>query len=1762
MTTTAAEVVALTDKTVNDFAGPLLKYYRNVAFADMVVPAPVPPPPAPLIGISLFKEVPDPNPDPNGPQPAPPIRQDAGGIIVDGTPLVIAFKTNGTISQPPGVTINGVSYATQQDAPAKPTDPNKLDFELSQHFTSNGPGIYKIVVTGLTAFAQSITVSKTFLVVGAGGDNNAIRVGEPPQVINTIPVAGAQGVPVNTFIQIQFSEPVVNVPGNVTLVPDDGSTPPDLNFTGINYKTGLPIANLGNTDAVSSVTIQPVEGLKYGMHYTLNLTSAIQDLDNIQDPTKPALGLKQPDSPIGFTTFGPQALGGTSNFSSTRPVVLGNRVYVAVQNGTLAFIQAYDLSDPANPVQVDIGTGAFIGRAQDAAGEENAPVIGGGDLLAVGAGVGGFDFGLPSNLWLYNVSGAQIQRVGAVSVTGSTVNEGQILRVALKGNFAYTGTFPLGIQVVDLQQAISDYNDVFANDPTEFGQQITTDGEGFARDAVVNTIPIKDANGRNFMVFGLKGGDFVVPGSDPANPTLQTLVVATGTVPGAIPNSISLVVADPTNPGPPSYAGPLTLGNASVDSGNALDLGQLTDSILDANGNPVQIPVAVVVGRGTASPDPANPGQVSAGGVLGVVDLTNPSLPQLIGIVKLDTFPTDIVLKGATALIGTGENRVLLVNLNDPRHPINAGSFSAAAFGDRLALTSDGILVGSSLNGSLGGVHTALTSPAFVILSVSPAVINVDSLGNTIDPINVDYLFLGDLSTIASASVELLENNQTKLTLPLTDLSPGRHTATFAPGIPVKLPPQTVEVSVIRPDGTRTSSFMTSTAPDPPSSATTTTATLQTPAKILLARSSPPPMRESRKETADDRAPEFAGIDPASPVSPMQDSAPLPPELISAILDLSPDNLAVGDITSFVTLGFSNIDPTQPVFALDTQDNWSPINLTVQPDDTVGFTLPGNLAGSAGLLYVSPSQDVFSGAALTVRDVSLPSIGTSSSIIAGSLNSPSFDSDNLLLEVNGQNFANGMKIVIGKDNIPITVLTTVFVSNSVLQANLPNWALRRTESMFAAVLSVDGSTLSNALLFSRTVGADEDGQETAVEGPPPDPSTAFRNGDVEILGSTKLLSSPLASRVSGFELEGVGLTEGASVQFHTTRAGVDQVVTTSLSAVMDASPFVPSGAFALPNSPATLAPTALPNLAQTQPQPSGPCTVIQQAIANLAKAKQGRANLTGPAATPVGHSVQAKAQDKNGAVVAQSAPKTVTGADPLEIPFGGRVKIVVYKDGKNNNYILTDSEKSSIANSSSLMAQSDVVPSIEITDGGALLFHIEQENKVLYFRGLHLNKVPGATTERPAANLKIGDKVIRQAKVIQHMLGSNPIYLDDSIAKISDKYGLPPQYLKSQAITESASYTANFKYEPGTIDFGRLSGDGAANATRAPYLHYLFAGQRLMPNHIQTQAKPFTADLAVDANHTVFQLPKPLMRSKGGIGGDVPVSIKAVIETPNGQSVTTTVLTQVYPNTRWTKGTGQIAATSLTGNNTFAIDYDAGQIQLSRSLLANETLKVSNYYPSPVVTAVSPGDLLGGAPDLNDKNVTKETRFAILYYRPGAMLGQFHTDNISCWPNGQYLATTPADKRLEFKFASAPIAPLDPKYRVTTAQYIASSSYGLVQQTLLAWEGPNANLLSARLDPNQQPFFQLLTDNELSLELAGIIDSANLQRVMQDPTEQGNVCQVGTVSNPVSTCTDTKWSLMWTRAFQRYNRSQAAYAASGTQTNAIIDNGNAHYTPR
>ncbi|MGH9687969.1 MAG: hypothetical protein ACRD5K_12850 [Candidatus Acidiferrales bacterium] len=109
------------------------------------------------------------------------------------------------------------------------------------------------------------------------------------------------------------------------------------------------------------------------------------------------------------------------------------------------------------------------------------------------------DVSLPGNVWLYCVPSGpgQLQtqpptRVGGVSLTSSATQAGLPLRITMKDSYLYAFTFLQGLQVVDLNQVVSEYQQA---SPADFGTAMSTAGEGFATDAVINTIPLPLASG-------------------------------------------------------------------------------------------------------------------------------------------------------------------------------------------------------------------------------------------------------------------------------------------------------------------------------------------------------------------------------------------------------------------------------------------------------------------------------------------------------------------------------------------------------------------------------------------------------------------------------------------------------------------------------------------------------------------------------------------------------------------------------------------------------------------------------------------------------------------------------------------------------------------------------------------------------------------------------------------------------------------------------------------------------------------------------------------------------------------------------------------------------------------------------------------------------------------------------------------------------------------------------------------------------------------
>lgn len=719
---TANEVngIQVDDATFDVTAG-LENQYRNIGHINFTFPPTTPPPPPPQVDIRLFTLAADNS------------RIFASNTLTSGTPLVIAFKS---ALQVTGAEIAGAQLTIQPDyldnqkdiQPAldfRAIDPSSGD--VLHNYVTGSPGAYTLNVTAVSPLGgPPVTVSKSFLVVAAGGTNNMVTPAQAPLVIGTIPLQNAKRVPTTIFPEVTFSEPVTNVTGNLSFADAAGNQAP-VSLIGV--RADGSVANpVGSSDAITSLTIRPSTGLKFNTPYTLTLFFAIVDQNT------PPLHL-QPYS-LQFTTLGPQELDSNTNrLSSTRPLIIGQRAYVGEFAGpALSAIDVFSIEDPTTPVDEGLAN-FFEGHVVDIAGLASSPVdrclsevppgaqcprhASGGPLIAMAATTGATDTSIPSNIFLYDVSDPDHPaRVGAVSATTSAVQDGSLLRIVMKDQFVFASTFHKGLQMIDLQQAVNDFQQTPA---TQFGQAVSIDGNGFALDAVVNTIPIPVSvpNGTGGFIaapatmWDLKAGDFATQQPTQGNPSVsvptQTLIVATGRIP--------FVVADPQQGGLSAVLYPMPdstgvglsqqplidlTGQTKLQLGRAVALGSVP--IVQLVGGVVNRPIAVVVGSGTANGSGAS--------LLMVVDMTDPKHPLPQGSVQLEDQSgqpvplNDVILKGSLALVGTQAKKVLLVDVTDPTRPLLAGEIDGT-LGDRLALTDDGILVTSSGNPVFGGVHTA-----------------------------------------------------------------------------------------------------------------------------------------------------------------------------------------------------------------------------------------------------------------------------------------------------------------------------------------------------------------------------------------------------------------------------------------------------------------------------------------------------------------------------------------------------------------------------------------------------------------------------------------------------------------------------------------------------------------------------------------------------------------------------------------------------------------------------------------------------------------------------------------------------------------------------------------------------------------------------------------------------------------------------------------------------------------------------------------------
>jgi RHS repeat-associated protein len=665
------------------YGSPSLAFYRNLATVNLTFPAENAPPPA-RVDIDVLRQ--------DGAA-----WLDTGGLVVAGTPLRIGFSADEDTTVTSAV-LQGQERGVRNAAEAGL--PPGIRWLLDPDFTPSQPGNYTITARALSPFGPPISESRTFRVLAEGGTNNDPNPGEPPAVVSVFPDPDATGVAVNAYPRVIFSEPVKQVPGNVALLevkPDGTEVAVPVRLSGVGPQGPIdPITSA--SEVITSLTVQPLSGLKYATRHVLRLSasaSSIVDLDPVDVGGPRPLAVFE----TAFKTYGPDELESQiTDIRSPNLAVLGNRAYFVQNYFTWGSVRVFDVGNPVSPEEIPQDPLGYVtNRPVDLVGQAEESAVSEGKLILVATST--TNRSVPSNVFLFDTTEDTATRwIGAASLTNSVL-DGYVTRIAVQSPFAFAATSRKGIQVMDLRRA----RDLFAPPGTadhfRMRQALNSDGQGWAQEAVTQTIPVPAPNPGNpslppdpkwVYLTDVKVGDYLVDGVS------TTIAVATGNVPLAVAKAHEgqLLPRIPVRKTQQQGGQPVV---SELLRGDALALGQAAGSR-----------VAVLVGAGSIGG--------TARSVLAVVSLNDPANPQVLSVVEIEGAtgsPVDVLLRDGTALVGT-TNEVVIMSIGDPEAPRQVGIIQGLA--GKLAMSA-GQLYSTARNvlggdmGAANGLHVVNLAP-------------------------------------------------------------------------------------------------------------------------------------------------------------------------------------------------------------------------------------------------------------------------------------------------------------------------------------------------------------------------------------------------------------------------------------------------------------------------------------------------------------------------------------------------------------------------------------------------------------------------------------------------------------------------------------------------------------------------------------------------------------------------------------------------------------------------------------------------------------------------------------------------------------------------------------------------------------------------------------------------------------------------------------------------------------------------------------------
>ncbi len=653
----------------------------NVARVNLLLPAEAPAPPPPQVRVRLFTLE-------DGQR-----REAHGGLVSEGVPLLVGLTPGDAQLQIEDVEIRGQRLRLVDDAQLGHVVWD--DARPDGLYVPGSAGSYTLRarVVRVASPPEAIEIAYTFRAVGVGGGVVTDHA-NPPEVLEgaTLPRRGAQQVPVSVLPQLAFSEPVRQVRSNLAL--EDQGAPVAVRLLGLGPQG--PIEDVTDDDVVTAVTLQPLQGLRYGRAYTLRVRAGVRDLDQTPDGQDAPKNLPE-DYETSFSTFTPEGLPGQTEAIPIAGFALHEgRAYVAqtayagqlgAQPTQYGELKVFDVADPAEMTLV-AGPERILGPPLDLVYDDGLVAVPTFPRTAIvprdfGNGVWGQELlSGPANLHVFEVDADRPRWVGAVSLTQGIL-DGVPRRALARGQRVYLATRHKGVQVVDLGPVLADFPQPGTPAHSAMLRDLGAFGSGFGLEHVV-TIPVRDAQDKLVDLADIELAQIDVAGE------LRTLVLGAGFSPQD--PSAAFVVVDPASLD--ARRVPLQAGGQALVWGTAVGFTRVGGR-----------PLALVGGTGAAQ---------GGANLLAVVDLSplaTGAPPALLALLQLTARPTDIAVAPDGTVVVAGGGQATLVSVSAPESPLVLGRIPGV--GSRIALSEDGLLISTNRTMTTGapdplqGLHAA-----------------------------------------------------------------------------------------------------------------------------------------------------------------------------------------------------------------------------------------------------------------------------------------------------------------------------------------------------------------------------------------------------------------------------------------------------------------------------------------------------------------------------------------------------------------------------------------------------------------------------------------------------------------------------------------------------------------------------------------------------------------------------------------------------------------------------------------------------------------------------------------------------------------------------------------------------------------------------------------------------------------------------------------------------------------------------------------------